>query len=95
MLAAGLDGIENNYELPPSVEPNIYKLSADEREAIGLGSLPDNLFQAVQETQQSELVRRTLGDHVFERFITNKLNEWYQYREQVTSYEIERYLSVL
>jgi len=95
MLAAGLDGIENNYELPPSVEPNIYKLSADEREAIGLGSLPDNLFQAVQETRDSELVRRTLGDHVFERFITNKLNEWYQYREQVTSYEIERYLSVL
>jgi glutamine synthetase len=95
MLAAGLDGIENNYELPPSVEPNIYKLSADEREAIGLGSLPDNLLQAVQETRQSELVRRTLGDHVFERFITNKLNEWYQYREQVTSYEIERYLSVL
>jgi glutamine synthetase len=95
MLAAGLEGIENGYELPPAVEPNIYKLSPDEREAIGLGSLPDNLFQAIEETRGSELVRRALGEHVFERFITNKLNEWYQYREQVSSYEIERYLPIL
>jgi len=95
MLAAGLEGIENNYELPPSVEPNIYKMSQDEREAIGLGALPNNLYQAIEETRDSELVRRTLGDHVFERFITNKLTEWYQYREQVSSWEIERYLSVL
>ena len=95
MLAAGLEGIEQRYDLPPSVEPNIYKMSADEREAIGLDGLPNNLYEAITETQQSELVRRTLGDHAFERFITNKLHEWYQYREQVTSYEIERYLSVL
>lgn len=95
MLAAGLEGIENNYELPPSVEPNIYKMSPDEREAIGLGALPNNLFQAIQETRESELVQRTLGEHVFERFITNKLTEWYEYREHVTSWEIERYLSVL
>ena len=95
MLAAGLEGIEQRYDLPPSVEPNIYKMSADERQAIGLDGLPNNLYEAITETQQSELVRRTLGDHAFERFITNKLHEWYQYREQVTSYEIERYLSVL
>jgi len=95
MLAAGLEGIEQQYELPPSVEPNIYKMNADEREAIGLTSLPNNLYEAIKETQQSELVQRTLGEHVFERFITNKLNEWYQYREQVSSYEIERYLPIL
>jgi glutamine synthetase len=95
MLAAGLEGIEQRYELPPSVEPNIYKMKADEREAIGLTSLPNNLYEAVQETQHSELVQRTLGEHVFERFITNKLNEWYEYREQVSSYEIERYLPIL
>ena len=85
MLAAGLDGIEQGYELPPSVEPNIYKMSSEEREAIGLASLPNNLYEAVQETQKSELVRETLGEHVFDRFITNKLNEWYEYREQVSS----------
>ena len=95
MLAAGLEGIEQEYELPPSVEPNIYKMTADERETIGLGALPNNLYEAIKETQESELVRRTLGDHVFERFVTNKLNEWYEYREQVTDWEIRKYYSQL
>jgi glutamine synthetase len=95
MLAAGLDGIENEYELPPSVEPNIYKMTADERVAVGLDSLPNNLYEAVQATRESELVRRTLGDHIFDRFITNKLNEWYEYREQVTQWEIDKYYSVI
>ena len=95
MLAAGLEGIEQGYELPAAVEPNIYKMSEEEREALGLTSLPNTLYEAVQETQKSELVRRMLGDHVFERFITNKLNEWYEYREQVTRWEIEKYLGVM
>ena len=38
-------------------------------------------------------MRKTLGDHVFERFVTNKLNEWYEYREQVTDWEIRKYYS--
>ena len=95
LLAAGLEGIEQEYELPPSVEPNIYKMQADEREAIGLGALPNNLWEAIHLTEESELVHRTLGDHIFERFITNKKNEWYRYREQVTSFEIEQYFSIL
>jgi glutamine synthetase len=95
LLAAGLEGIEQEYELPPSVEPNIYKMQADEREAIGLGALPNNLWEAIRLTEESELVHRTLGDHVFDRFITNKKNEWYRYREQVTSFEIEEYFSIL
>jgi glutamine synthetase len=95
MLAAGLEGIEQEYELPPSVEPNIYKMNAEQRETIGLGALPNNLYEAITETQESELVRRTLGDHVFERFVTNKLNEWYEYREQVTDWEIDKYFSKL
>ena len=93
MLAAGLEGIEKGYELPPSVEPNIYKMTADERETHGLGDLPNNLFEAIKDTQGSELVRRVLGDHVFERFVTNKLNEWYEYREQVTDWEVRKYFS--
>jgi len=95
MLSAGLEGIEQGYELPPSVEPNIYKMSADEREVAGLGSLPNNLYEAITATQESELVRRTLGEHVFERFVTNKLNEWYEYREQVTDWEVKKYFSLL
>ena len=95
MLAAGLEGIEQGYELPPSVEPNIYKMNAEQRDAIGLGALPNNLYEAIQATQNSELVRKTLGDHVFERFVTNKLNEWYEYREQVTDWEIRKYFARL
>ncbi len=53
---------------------------------------PTTSTRRSRETQESELVRRTLGDHVFERFVTNKLNEWYEYREQVTDWEIERVL---
>jgi glutamine synthetase len=93
MLSAGLDGIEKGYELPPPVEPNIYKMEHEEREAIGLGALPNNLFEAVLETQKSELVQRTLGEHVYERFVTNKLKEWYDYREQVTQFELDRLYS--
>ncbi len=52
MLAAGLEGIEHDYELPPSVEPNIYKMTADEREAVGLDSLPNNLYEAVRAHQR-------------------------------------------
>ena len=68
-------------------------MTADERETHGLGDLPNNLFEAIKDTQESELVRRTLGDHVFERFVTNKLNEWYEYREQVTDWEVRKYFS--
>src|SRR5690606_15660208 len=95
MLAAGLEGIEKGYELPPGVEPNIYKMDAEQREAAGLGDLPNNLYEAITETQKSDLVRRALGDHVFERFVTNKLNEWYEYREQVTDFELNKFLAVL
>jgi glutamine synthetase len=93
LLSAGLEGIERGYELPPPVEPNIYKMNAEQRDAIGLEALPNNLYEAIKATRDSELVRRTLGDHVFERFITNKLNEWSEYREHVTDFEIKRYLS--
>jgi len=95
MLAAGLEGIEKGYELPPAIEPNIYTMEAEEREAAGLTMLPNNLYEAITETQRSDLVRRALGEHAFERFVTNKLNEWYEYREQVTDFEIQRYFSVL
>ena len=77
------------------MEPNIYKMTADERETIGLGLAAQQPLRGDQATQESELVRRTLGEHVFERFVTNKLNEWYEYREQVTDWEIDKYFSQL
>ncbi len=95
MLAAGLDGIEKNYELPEPVEENIYEMSDEEREKRGIGTLPGSLREAIELTEKSELVRRALGDHVFHKFIENKKIEWQNYRVQVTDYELKRYLPIL
>ncbi len=91
MLAAGLEGINKNYELPEPVEKNIYKLTPEEMKEYGITSLPENLKEAIQETESSELVRKALGDHVFENFIALKKEEWDNYRIQVTPYELETY----
>jgi len=95
MLAAGLEGIEKNYEVPEPVEENVYEMPEAEREKRGIGTLPSSLWDAIKLTEQSELVRKALGDHVFNAFITNKKIEWDQYRTQVTDFELLRYLPVL
>lgn len=95
MLAAGLEGIEKGYELPEPVEQNVYEMSDEEREKRGIKTLPPNLLEAIQLTEKSEVVRKALGEHVFNAFIKNKKIEWDQYRTQVTEYEIKRYLPIL
>ena len=95
MLHAGLDGIEKGYELPPPVERNVYQMTPDERSALNIGMLPDNLHEAVIAAERSELVRRALGDHVFEKLIENKKIEWEQYRRHVSDFELKRYLPIL
>jgi glutamine synthetase len=95
MLAAGLEGIEKGYEVPEPVEENVYEMSDEERERKGIGTLPASLWEAVQLTEKSEVVRRALGNHVFDAFIKNKKIEWDQYRTQVTDYELKRYLPIL
>ena len=95
MLAAGLAGMEKEYELPEPVEENVFAMSEKEREARGVGILPGSLWEASQITKGSELVRGCLGGHVFESFIKNKEIEWNNYRSQVTDYELKRYLPIL
>jgi glutamine synthetase len=95
MLAAGLKGIEENYPLPDPVEEDIYEMDASARENAGIDSLPGNLFEAIQECERSELVRETLGDHIFNKFIENKKIEWDSYRTHVSRYEIEKYLPIM
>ncbi|MCX7911478.1 MAG: glutamine synthetase, partial [Dehalococcoidales bacterium] len=95
MLAAGLAGIEEGLEPPPPVEENVYHMSDEERKKRGIGTLPSNLFEAVQLAEKSRLVRAALGEHIFEAFIRNKKLEWDQYRVQVTEYELKKYLPVL
>lgn len=95
MLAAGLEGVEKGYELPDPLERNIYQMTESERKNTGVDSLPANLGEAIAETQKSDVVRRALGDHVFERFIALKKQEWDDYRIQVTPYEIEKFLPLM
>ncbi|MFC1952265.1 glutamine synthetase family protein [Chloroflexota bacterium] len=95
LLAAGLEGLEKGYEAPDPVEENVYEMSEEERKRRGIGTLPGSLQEAILLTEQSELVRKALGDHVFSAFIENKKIEWNNYRTQVTEYELKRYLPIL
>jgi glutamine synthetase len=95
MLAAGLQGVADNAELPPPAADNIYEMTPSERRAMGIESLPEDLSEAIGAMQRSDLVRETLGDHVFEFFARNKLREWEAYKSYVSPFEIERSLPVL
>ncbi|NIR17123.1 MAG: glutamine synthetase [Desulfobacterales bacterium] len=95
MLAAGLKGVDENYALPDPVEEDIYEMDEAAREKAGIISLPGSLFEAVQELEKSDLVRETLGDHIFNKFIANKRIEWDRYRTHVSGYEIENYFPIL
>jgi glutamine synthetase len=92
MLGAGLKGIENNYELPAPVEEDIFEMNLAERKAHGITDLPGNLYAAILTTEKSELVREVLGDHVFNKFIDNKIIEWDAYRTHVSKFELDKYL---
>jgi len=95
MLAAGLEGIKNKYEMPDPVETNIFDMDEKAREEAGIDTLPNNLWEAVQYLEQSELMKKTLGDHIFNKFIENKKIEWDRYRTHVSKYELDTYLSIL
>jgi glutamine synthetase len=95
MLGAGLEGIENKYELPDPIEEDIYEMNPTERNAHGITDLPGSLYAALLETEKSGLVRKVLGDHVFDKFIENKKIEWDQYRTHVSQFELGKYLPKL
>jgi glutamine synthetase len=94
-LAAGLDGIQAQRELPEAVEENIYRLSDGERGERGIVTLPGSLGEAIGHFADSKLMRETLGDHVFESFLENKRIEWNEYRAYVTDFEIKRNFPIL
>jgi glutamine synthetase len=95
LLHAGLEGIERGYELPEPMERNLYHLSHEEREKLGIHSLPSDLGEAIKEAENSELLYKCLGEHVFTRLLELKREEFEDYRVQVTPYEIQKYLPVL
>ncbi len=95
MLAAGLKGVEEGYELPDEATNNIYEMTATERLAAGIDALPENLAEALNVMEGSELVAEALGEHLFEYFLRNKREEWDEYKAYVTPFELDRYLEVL
>ena len=95
ILAAGLKGIEQGYELPAGAEDDVWALTDAERHVLGIDPLPTSLHQAITAMENSELVADALGEHVFDFFLRNKKREWEEYRSQVTAFELERYLPVL
>jgi glutamine synthetase len=95
MLAAGLAGLEGEYELASEASNNIYEMAEHEREVAGIRSLPEDLIEAIHLAEGSDVLREALGDHVVEFLLRNKREEWDAYKSHVTPYELERYLPVL
>ena len=93
ILAAGLKGIDGGYELPPEIRYNLHDLDRYELAKLGVEPLPRSLGEALDVMEDSELVRESLGDHIFEWFMRNKRTEWNEYQARVTPFELERYLA--
>ncbi|MGV0627128.1 type I glutamate--ammonia ligase [Mycolicibacter minnesotensis] len=94
LLAAGLRGVEQGYELGHEAEDNVWALTPEERRAMGYRELPGTLEGALAEMENSELVAEALGEQVFDFFLRNKRQEWANYRSHVTPYELQHYLAL-
>ena len=95
MLAAGMKGIEEEYPEQPPVLGNVFDMPLQQRQSLGIKSLPTSLGEAITLAEDSQLLREALGHHIFNSFIENKKIEWEEYRSTVTDYEISRYLPTL
>jgi glutamine synthetase len=87
--------VDEGLSLPPEASNNIYEMSAEEREAAGITSLPEDLHDAIGLAEGSEVLRSALGEHVLEFLIRNKRAEWDSFKAVVSPYELERYLPIL
>jgi glutamine synthetase len=92
ILAAGMEGIKQGYDLPPQTTQNIFELTAEEMASLGVEPLPQSLSEALDVMEQSKLVHHALGEHIFEWFLRNKRSEWRAYKAHVSQWELERYL---
>jgi glutamine synthetase len=95
LLAAGMRGIEEGYELPREAEDDVWSLTERERKSLGIDPLPKSLYDAIAVAENSELLAETLGEHVFDFFLRNKRAEWEEYRVQVSAFERDRMLPLL
>ena len=88
LLAAGLRGIKEGYELGDPAEDDVHQLTRRERRAMGYRDLPVSLDQALREFEKSEFMAEVLGEHVFEYFLRAKWDEWHSYQQQITNFEL-------
>ena len=95
VLAAGMKGVEEDYELPREAEDDMWSLTERERKSLGIEPLPKTLYEAIGIAERSELLAETLGEHVFDFFLRNKHAEWEDYRGQVSAFERDRMLPVV
>jgi glutamine synthetase len=92
LLAAGLDGIEQQMQLGDPTSDDVWELTDAERKAMGIQPLPQSLDEALKVMEKSDFVAGVLGEHAFEYFLRNKRREWEDYRRQVTTYELKKFL---
>jgi glutamine synthetase len=95
MLAAGMRGIAEGYELPAEADANLFEIDDDVLAKLDIARLPQSLAEALHAMETSDLVHDALGDHIFEWFLRNKRREWQAYKTHVSDFEIERYLTTL
>ncbi|MEO1055537.1 MAG: glutamine synthetase family protein [Actinomycetota bacterium] len=95
MLAAGMRGVREGYELPDEADANLFEIGDDVLAKLGIAQLPQSLAEALATMEQSELVHEALGEHIFEWFLRNKRSEWRGYKTHVSGFELERYLTAL
>ena len=95
MLAAGMRGVEEGYDLPDEADANLFEIGDDVLAELGIGQLPQSLANALETMERSTLVREALGEHIFEWFLRNKRSEWRGYKTHVSAFERDRYLTAL
>jgi glutamine synthetase len=92
LLAAGMKGVAEGYELPVEADANLFEIGDEVLTKLGIAQLPQSLSDALRAMEGSELVHDALGSHIFEWFLRNKRAEWADYKAQVTPFELARYL---
>ena len=95
ILAAGLKGIQEGYELPPEADSNLFEMGDDMLAKLGIEQLPQSMSDALRVMERSELVAEALGEHILEWFLRNKRAEWRGYKTHISQYELNRYLRSL
>jgi len=95
MLAAGLKGIDEGYELPAEADSNLFEMDDAALSKLGIEQLPQSLSDALKVMERSQLAHDVLGEHIFEWFLRNKRSEWRAYKTHVTAFEHDRYLRAL